>query len=219
VSVVFNQTIAIWSGAAPVASASFTPNAGDCIVVVGLDGNGNSKLITVSGTGTYTVETGPNNDNNGDTEVGAANTNASGTSQTVTIGSTTGDTCAGFGQDYGGVGSVSANFNLTNAPGTGSGAILGTSVTVPVNGVLIALCIDASNTTVPTSPSGTNRGSGTIPGGQAYCWTEYAGAGAAIQPSFTSSAGGTDNFVIYQFLLKPPAVNNPASLSTLGAGA
>jgi hypothetical protein len=105
---------------------------------------------------------------------------------------------------------ISSVSNITrSAPGTGSGAITGTAVSVPTGSILLALCINRSNhTNAISSPTGTVRASGTSTAlVDAYCITEYAGAGSNITPTFTDATnGGTDLYGIVQFIVAPSSV-------------
>jgi hypothetical protein len=118
-----------------------------------------------------------------------------------------------FELEYRGIAASGTSQNISSVsragPGTGSGAILGTSVTVPAGSILLAFCTNRGNhTNAISSPSGTTRRSGTSTALlSAYCITEYAGAGSAIQPSFTDSVnGGTDTYVVVQIILNPSSL-------------
>ena len=201
-SVAWYQTITPWSAGSPATSGSFTAVAGDALLVFCMDNAAGSRTITFSGTGTYS-RLDSWNDSVADTEAIGANSSASSGSQTMTVAATSGDGMWGWAYEYSGVASISGTINEADSPGTGTGAITGTSVTVPSGGILIALCVNVSGgSDAITSPSGTNRGSGAN-AGYTYCATEYAGTGGAIQPSFTSANGSDEDFVIMQFTLSP----------------
>lgn len=200
-SIAFQQRISDFTGSAPIVSGAFTPNAaGDALFVAAINTSSNNTQ-SFSGASSYTVlETSINPG----TAVGAS-VSCVGGSQTMTADATGGGTLHCFPIEYSGVGSATspaAQF-LVN-PGTGSGAILGTSQLVPSGSVLAALCFNFdTGTNTISSPSGTNRGNGLSGDNFEYCWTEYAGAGANIQPSFTSADGGTQRFVVFQILMTP----------------
>jgi hypothetical protein len=206
-SIAFRQFITPWANTTPAVSGSFTPNAaGDVLLVYGLDYTNTGVTLTFTGTGgTYSTLQTINDNNVGATDAVGVCLSASGASQTATVASSTsGDFMYGALLDYSGVGSVSGALAVVSGPGTGTGAILGTSVSVPIGSVLVAITADMNGGTAITSPSGTNRASGTWPSGDPfeYCVTEYAGAGSAIQPSFTSASGDHD-FIVAQWLLSP----------------
>ncbi|HEY1723977.1 MAG TPA: hypothetical protein VGF89_01035 [Steroidobacteraceae bacterium] len=206
--------VAAWGNAlSPSGSAAFAPTAAsDQLLCVGLNGSGTGLNAIFSGTGTFTSLTSINDINNGNSVTAYVNAACSGASQTVTNTGATGQFMWSWVLEYIGATTVTAVANLSHTPGAGAGAILGTSQSVPSGQILVALCMDTSGgTTAISSPGGTNRGSGSLGAGTSipYCWTEYAGAGAAIQPSFTSSSGAAHSFVIIQFLLTPPATSFP----------
>jgi hypothetical protein len=205
-SIAFQQFITPWSGTTPAASGSFTPYAAaDVLLPFGFDFINTGVTITFSGTGTYSTLQTINDSLAGATFAIGVNLDSSASSQTTTVtSSTSGDSMYGALLDYSGVGAVSGAIVDRQSPGSGSGAILGTSVSVPIGSVLIAICVDMNLGTAITSPSGTNRASGSWPAGNSfeYTVTEYAGAGSAIQPSFTSASGDHD-FIVGQWLLTP----------------
>jgi hypothetical protein len=138
--------------------------------------------------------------------------NCTGATETDTVtGAGTGITAFwvdAFELEYRGIAAINTSQNISSitraAPGTGSGAILGTSVSVPTGSILLAFCYNRGNhTSTISSPSGTIRRQGTSSALlSAYCFTEYAGAGSAIQPSFTDATnGGTDSYAIVQIIL------------------
>jgi hypothetical protein len=118
-----------------------------------------------------------------------------------------------FELEYSGIDAVNTSRDISSvsrsSPGTGVGAILGTSVAVPTGAVLLAFCYNRGNhTNTISSPDGTIRRQGTSSALlSAYCITEYAGTGVAIQPSFTDSVnGGTDFYAVVQITLNPATV-------------
>jgi hypothetical protein len=204
-AVAFVQVTTGWqTTTAGAASENFTPNVGDTIIPLAVQG-ATGGSFTFSGTGTYSqiAAAAISNDEQGDCWAAAQNSAASGVSQAVTVANSA-TTGVAWVLDYSGVGSVAASYTTPQAPGAGTGAILGNSEVVPVGAVLVALCADTGASSGPaiTSPSGTNRASSTSYG-VTYCITEYAGTGAAIQPSFTSTNGASSGFVVEQFLLSP----------------
>lgn len=214
-AVAWVQTVTAFGGATPKASGSFTPTAGNLILVAAFDVTTTNTTVSFSGTGTYSSITNfPFNDPNTDTWNANDNSSATAGSQTFTVSSTNaGDFIESWGWEYSGVSTLSGTNNQQNRPGTGTGAILGTSVSVATGAILIALCVDIDGSTAISSPGGTNRGSGTLLGSNSYCATEYSGSGGNIQPSFTSTNGSSDRFSISQFLLSPAATGgNPVWL-------
>lgn len=219
-SVSWVQTVAAWEGTSPAASGSFTPAASDQLIVVQANFNNSGATAVVSGTGTYNQLGSYLNDTlHGNTLGQAWNASSAASSQTATVTGGTGNAVGGWLWEYSGVASVTPNAVLDPSPGAGTGAILGTSVQVPVGAVLLALCFDCSSsgTAAISSPSGTTRGSGAFPVLlNNYCATEYAGAGASIQPSFTSSAGASHEYAILQFLLSPSGAGEMSMLMGVG---
>lgn len=207
-AIVFNNLITDWSGASPATSGSFTP-VGNAIIVCAFDGATNNATTFSGSLSTWTsfaTRSGPRYNVGGSVPVTAG-------AQTCTATATTGQFHV-FGIDYSGVQSATASIPVLNTtPGTGVGAILGVSVTVPTGSVLIAHIIDTSGNSAATlnSPSGTSRGGGSSQDGNFnFAWTEYAGAGANIQPSFTDNvAGATHSYVVGQALLSPIVVVVP----------
>lgn len=197
------STITAWQSASPSASGSFNPAAGSCILLVGIDANVTTATITAAGTGSYSTVLTSQSDTKGDTWAAFANTNATTGAQTATISSNTaGHIMVNFGQVYTNVANITTSFVVRTTPGTGSGAITGSAVTVPVGAVLIALCCDVTGgTSAISSPTGTNRAAGFNGGDVEYCWTEYAGTGASVTPTFTCATGGTSSFPVVQFIL------------------
>jgi hypothetical protein len=108
------------------------------------------------------------------------------------------------GIEYSGVGSITNSVMTNNAsPGLGAGAIVGASVTVPTGSLLISSPSEGSmNETITVATAGsTNRGSSAA--NPVYYWAEWQGTGAAIQPTFTTSANGTLEYTVWQFILNP----------------
>jgi hypothetical protein len=199
---VWQQNVGRWGGSSPATSGSWTPYAANDVAIVFSSNSGST--ITISGTGTYSAVSPPGTfeDNNFTYWNLSANTALSAGAQTTTV-TASGGNLNGFLLEYSGAGtSLTGAKTLTNTPGTGSGAIQGTAVTVPSNEILVAFFEDTSSLSggTITSPSGTSRASGSW-NGFAFAVTEYAGTGASITPSATSSTGGTDNFVVIQVLI------------------
>jgi len=206
VSVSWVQTVTPVGTTSPAVTGSFTPSAGDQIPVFGANTSGSATTMTVTGTGSYSsLATLLSDGSTGKTLQPWANSSCSGGAQTVTNTGAAGNAMFIWAFEYSGAATVSAQTSvLRSNPGTGAGAILGTSVTVPAGAILLALCTCESTVTATiTSPSGTNRGAGTVASTLPYCVTEYAGTGAAIQPAFTCSVGGTNSFGVQQILLQP----------------
>lgn len=221
-SATYQQVIAPWVGVGPSTSGSFTPNAaGDALLVFVADFNGAVSAVKATGTGSYSLISPPGqyNENNQLTSWALwANSSATAGSQTITtedIGGP-GDYIMGLGLDYSGVTAIAGAANQQASPGTGVGAIVGTSVSVPSGSVLVAMLMEFNSTaTIPTNTAGTVRSSGQVPVfNWAYSVVEYAGAGSAIQPAFTDATnGGTKNYIVTQFLLTGAASSGTATIA------
>jgi hypothetical protein len=213
-SVAYVQTLAQWSAnGAPAISGSFTPTAGDTLLVYSLDGSANTEVFSYSGTGSgsWSQFNPPGNmgDVNQNTASCGFNLLCGGGSQTITTDSTPNHQSTNWGFEYSGVISASASGTTQSNPGT---TISGTPVTVGVGSILLAICFDSSTVgatlSMSASPSGTNRGLGVTTFYQlSYCITEYAGAGGSITPTFITSIG-TDVFDMMQILMVGGAGGN-----------
>lgn len=202
-SVVFVQTVTPWTaasgGSAP--SGSFTAGTGNALIAACI--NASNVTNSVSGSAsTFSILTPPGQhlDLGNDLDICVASVPCVGGVQTCTFSSTTA-TRFGWLWEYSGVSTVTAAATDVATPGTSSGAILGTSISVPTGGVLLALCVDILNAGTITTPTGTSRGAGTISGVN-YCAAEYTGIGSSITPTFTTVTG-TDSFIVLQWLLTP----------------
>jgi hypothetical protein len=206
-SIVFKQLIPESAGTPPVSSSVATDAAGEQALMFGTTGDSPSATFTWStpgGTG-VSLQTGLNG-SGGTVGLGYVYNMASGA--TTITGNESGGNFVGIqGIQYSGVASVvsQAISNIGTPPGTGTGAILGQSMTVNAGQILIACCSDVSGSPVQpqiiTSPTGTSRGFNQF--NPITAWTEYTGTGAAIQPSFTAPGGATDVYQVYQWLLSP----------------
>lgn len=200
----------------PSVSSSFSPQAGDTIIVHNASGGSAYPPTGVTGTGTYTQLGSILNDLNSDALGFWINANAAAGAQTTTLNGVSGHLLWGTVWDYRGVGSVSNPVIKTvSSPGTGVGALAGDPVSVPAGSVLLVLVYDSSSATIGTTitasaPSGTNRVSYTGTSVNDFSWTlqEYAGAGTNITPAFTVSVG-TDNYAIAYMVLAPTPVTPP----------
>ena len=219
-SVSWLQTITPWANPSPVSSGSFTPAAGDQIPVFALNGSGSGASITITGTGGYSSLASALNDSpTGKTLQPWANSSCSSGAQTITNTGTAGNAMYAWAFEYASAVSLSATHLVQANPGAGAGAILGTSVYTAAGAVLLAFCAALSTSAATlTSPSGTNRGSGTLATIIPYCVTEYTGAGANITPSFTCSVGASNRFYVAQILLTPPSVGGGSSANNLDGG-
>lgn len=217
-AVAWEQTITPWSAATPSTSGSFTPsNANDLVIVLTLDG-GSSNVPGYSGTGGGTwFNVGPTKALTGFSVSFGANLTVTATSQTVTTAATAGS-YRELGWVYSAATSiVAAGSAIVVSPGTGTGAILGAPTFVPLGCILLACLIDTTGAATLSSPSGTNRGNSSI-GGTTFCITEYAGAGASITPSFTTSVG-TQTFDIIQVLISGlPVITAQPVAATIASG-
>ena len=215
-AIAYVQTLTPWEGITTGVSAPFTPADGDCVIVTGADMVNYPQTLLISGTlGAsitipYAVLTPPGTfaSDYGDTWQMAYQLEADAIAQTISVLTNgTGDYTLGFALEYSGVASVAGTENPSAQPGTGTGAVVGASVLVPTGSVLLAIAVDED----PSSPALTATAGTTRLSGQTavhlfgYCITEYAGAGANIQPAFTSSNGATGYYEVTQFLLTPPS--------------
>lgn len=206
-AVTFQQILPYNFGSGGFTSASFTPNAsGDTLPIFCLNSATNDLVTAMTGSSTYSLDA--NRINPAENVIHVLSC-ASG-SQTYTT------TCAGgttriWMIDYSGVGAAN-NFNtaFTSNPGSGAGAILGTSVTVPSGSVLVAICVNNNTgTNTITATSGTTRQNGQTSDSWEFCITEYAGTGAAIQPAFTAGTGdGANGFAVMQMNLDSATINS-----------
>jgi len=211
-SVAFVNLQAPWNSSSPSASPSFTPAALNLLLAYAFDASRNNATLGFSGTGSYTQLTPPGNFNDtaGDTHGVAYNPSSANSSQTVTISATGGDNMFGWVAEYSGVTvpPTSSTPSVRTAPGTGTGAVLGSAQNVNTGDVLVALCTNTSGTTDTITPAGggNNRGSGTIVGGPlSWCWADWAGSGGSITPSFTATNGAADKYIVTQILLSASA--------------
>lgn len=204
-SIAFQQTSS-FSAASPATSGSFTPAVpGSLLMVFAQDGAG-GNTPSYAGTGTWSpvgvsVALPAANESSG------ANVSSTAGAQTVTVTASGGAFRCWFAEYSGAL--LMSSFTAVQriTPGTGSGSILGSSVSVPSGSVLVAICIDVSAVTAITTTNGTSRQSTSI-GGQGYNFVDFAGAGSAIQPAFTSTGGATDTFNVVQAILTPGIANS-----------
>lgn len=206
-TITYVQTITPWTASTnPAASGSFTPAAGDAILVAGVDYTNGSETMSFTGTGTYSLLTPPGSftDNNGNSLGIGANSSASSGAQTTSVASSGfgNDEMFGFAIEYAGVSSIGGNENLVEAPGTGTGAITGVATLVPTGSILVALCIAVGGVSTAPTTTGTSRGSGSVGSTVGYCFAEWAGSGGSITPAFTApSGGGSGHYDVMQWLL------------------
>lgn len=214
----WEQTITPWSAATPSTSGSFTPsNLDDLVIVLTLDG-GSSNIPAYSGTGGGAwFNVGPTKALTGFHVSVGANLTVSATSQTITTAATAGS-YRELGWVYSAATSISdAGAAIVTSPGTGTGAIVGSPVFVPTGCILLACLIDTTGAATLSSPAGTNRGNSSI-GGTPFCITEYAGSGAFITPTFTTSVG-THTFDIVQILISGlPIITSQPVAETVASG-
>jgi hypothetical protein len=226
VSISFDQTAfaQVLLGPSPGTTASYTPSAsGEAAIVWAFTHGGSSITWTITGTGATYNQLGQYGSGTAGDIVTAYATSISGASQTTTFNDNIANFDVVWGVLYAGVGSVGSWYSTDNpSPGTGTGAVVGHSVTVPSGSWLLAFCLDATGgVDIITNTSGTSRSSSAS--NQPYNITDYAGSGAAIQPAFTASVG-TDEFVVQQVILTPPVggaslplqINLGLSLSRMG---
>ena len=218
-AVAFVSTITPWQAASPAVSGAFSPTAANTLVGGCINAGNTTNSVAGSGTNpsTFAILTPPGQhvDLGNDNDICFDSLSCAGGSQTITT-SASGGNMFNWAWQYSGASTVAAAATDVNAPGTGAGAIKGASVTVPTGAILLALCVDVFNAGTITSPAGTNRGSGALAGVN-YCATEYAGTGAAIQPTFTT-ATGADLFVVLQWLISPAASGAIAGTAAITFG-
>jgi hypothetical protein len=206
------QTIAPVTGASPLTSGSFTPSAGNTLLLACVDGSSGGATFTFTGF-TKLSPPGDFSDVNGNTEALGYRI-AVGGSQTFTISSTVTHTLWGFAWEYSGVATPTSVTMVSSGANNPQGTTTpsGTAVVVPLGSILLALCFDVGAGGAITATGGaTTRGSGLL--GQQYCAGEWAGRGGAITPTF--SVGGSGNYVILQFLL-PSSSDYKGKLSSNG---
>ena len=207
-AITFQQVIPPFSAGSGNASPAFTPISGsDELAMFIWDGStGNSPTVTGTGTGAWVTLSSNASQVQQSTAYNLGPIGAA--SQTITVSDAGGSFPNCYPTEYSGVGTVTNGVGIYRpTPGAGAGLILGTSISVPTGSTLIALCVNYGDSTAITTSNGNSRGTGTL-GGNYYIYADYAGAGSAIQPAFTCTAGGTDNFHVIQMMLNPPAGNN-----------
>jgi hypothetical protein len=192
-------------GTPPFTTGSVTPNSGDYLSFLNLTGDGTSAnlQLTSSAGGTYTSRLTFNDLSNRSWAL-IDNPSCVGGAQTFTATETfTSFVGVGYAFEYSGVGSVS-NYAHTdnNNPGLGAGAIVGASIVVPTGSVLVALCFEETSSETISNTAGNSRDS--VVFNPSFRLADYAGAGSAIQPAFTTSANGTLEYQVWQFILNPP---------------
>lgn len=212
---------------ASITSGSASVNSGDTTLAFGAEYVTSGAQPTISGTGGTFVDQG-DFPHGADQTLLTCYTILSTTMglQTVTVTAGSGTAAMdGWALLYTGVvGIASATDKRNVTPGTGAGAIVGNTVNVPTGSVLVALCMDLTqSSTSITNTAGTSRQSGNgASTATTFNITDYAGAGANITPAFTDSTnGGTHNYDVVQILLSPTAIaGNPFEaqpLSTLSS--
>lgn len=190
-------------GTPPFTSGSVTPTAGgDYIGFICLTGDGINENInlTSSAGGTYTRQLNFNDTNNANWAYIDTLSCASGAQTFTVTENNVGFVAIELSFEYTGVNTAS-NWAVTQNvnPGLGVGAILGASVSVPTGSTLVAACIDAINSETITGVTGTSRDNSVF--NPSFRLVDYPGTGAAIQPTFTTSANGTGNFFVFQVVL------------------
>lgn len=206
VSFVASLTGGIFGEAAsPQTSGAFSPtNAGDYIIAAGIDGTSGTASIVITGTGTYSQVNPPGNwnDTAGDTVTLYVNQSSTTASQTVTVTSGSSGFVEATAFEYSGAASSGSGSAKNNAaPGTGVGAIVGNSVTVPAGGMVVCFCYDANGNNSTISAAGTgNTRYNAIAG---FCWADFPGTGGSITPTLTTNASGGDEYVVIQVVLNP----------------
>lgn len=206
-------------------SPSFTPGAGDTLLVWSSDFNASG--ITITGTsGTYTIINPPGQwpDTEGDGYALGNQLSAIAVSQTISIGAATSSDTIGHWVRFSGVGSISATSpgGVNNlAPGNAVGSIVGTSVTVPLGAVLVAW---ASAEDALESMAVANGGTQVLNAADSnnliqLCIGYWVGTGAAVQPKFTPTIGANKYTVLQTIILPPVGSTAAPMLQLLGMGA
>jgi hypothetical protein len=218
VSITFDQGIAEFQGStSPVSSASFTPAAVGEAVIAAMYVSANGYTMTLGGSGGGSYVSGSSVNIVASSAAAGYGLSLPASAQTISVAST-----AGFMQGVSavvmaGVGTITLSTpTAVAAPGTGSGAVSGTAVSVASGSVLLACCFQFSNsgTEAITTPTGTSiyTNSFTLP----YCWATYAGAGSNITPTFTAPTyGATGDYCILQALLSPVTISSGGGILNL----
>jgi hypothetical protein len=204
-AIVYQKLVPAQGESSGVPGPSYTPNGGgNTLVFCIASGGGTSMTFScVSSAGGTFLPLATINPHQGGTQAMLSCLSCAAGVQTFTIS----DNLSNFdeiftGIEYSGVGSIT-NGAMTdnNNPGTGAGAIVGASVVVPTGSILIANIMEGTSNETVTAVGGTTRASNA--NNPVYCWVEYAGAGAAIQPAFTAATNGTLDYTVVQFILNP----------------
>lgn len=205
-------------GTPPWTSGSVTPNnTGNYFGFVNLTADGANENIqmTSSAGGTYTSQAQFNDPTPATWAYINCLACAAGAQTFTVTENSSGFVAIYYGFEYSGIASVSNCFITNNvAPGTGAGAILGVSVLVPTNSLLIAVCMEPINSETITAAAGTSRDSSVF--NPSFIHVDYAGTGASIQPTFTTSAnaGAGTNYLVFQIIAAPPAGGVPIAWVT-----
>jgi hypothetical protein len=209
--VAFQQAItsgSLWGGNSPSQSPVITPKSvGDMMMLIIACEGGTGVSFTLqsnNNTGSPFYTQNSFNDTSSISWGELITQSCAGGPQVLTLTDSIGNYDATYLMlEYSGIANItnSSVLQVTN-PGTGVGAIQGTSVTVPANSVLVAACIDPNYIDTITSPSGTQRAQFIF--NPSTCAVDYQGTGAAIKPTFTTSNANTINYyVIWQYILNP----------------
>lgn len=198
-------------GTPPFTTPSATPNnAGDYLGFINLTSDGPSENIqmTSSAGGSYVSHIQFNDPTPATWSYNDCLACVGGAQTFTLTESNVGFVAQEYSFEYSGV-VIASGFTVTrnNSPGTGTGAILGASVVVPVGSVLVALCIEPlTSETITENAGGTSRDSSNF--NPSFRLVDYAGTGGSVQPAFTTSANGTQpNYLVWQVLLSPASLN------------
>lgn len=200
------------NGSTPVTGAAYTPGAAGHQLVM-FTANDASITNTVTGTqGTYSLVTPPgrNNDADGDGMAIFSNPSAVASSQTYTLtaAGSAGNSLYGVLMEYTATNSLSSGVATVRTGITSASNILGSAVTVPTGSTLVAICWSSlSSTDTITASNGTSRWQ-IHDGVGGFTVADYAGSGASVTPTFTSTEG-TGDYMVVQVMLNPLTTNAP----------
>jgi hypothetical protein len=198
-------TFNIFNGTAPITSTPYTPGTGNQIYILGFDNSTGTGTILMSGSATTLTNNsvvGPSpctggclnfGDGHADTYSLWSALSAAAGSQSFTVSQPAGDSLAAFQLEFsGGVSTQNATYATTPSPGAGTGAVVGTAVTVASGDFLTVMAFNSD--AFGDAPT-LNGPAGSTPitsyGNVAILY--WVGTGASITPTFTAAAGEGGN--------------------------
>lgn len=218
-SVAFVQTVPFWPtpspAASPQTSVSFTPTAGNFLLGINNDDSTNGSVLTLNGSANnLTLGQNQNDAGNANTAAIFGLNAISGGAQTLTVARTGGGNFLyGAAFEFSGVDTPSYTSNI---PASVASVTLGTSVSVPVGGILVAwIKFDsgAGNAITAQADAVSSIAANALISGNVgsnYCAAYWVGAGTNIQPKFLEAGGGANNGILLQALLPPAAASGPS---------